>query len=343
MATLPAGTLNLIDLAKRLDPETNAVSVQIAELLSQTNDILLDMQWKAGNLETGHRLVMRTGLPAVTWRKLNQGIDPSKSTTAQVDETCGMLEGKSVIDKDLALLNGNTGAFRMSEQEPFYESMNQTVATTLFYGDHTLNPEQFLGIAPRFSAISGATNGQNVLDALGVGTDNTSIYLIGWGNKSVYGIVPKNSKAGLQHLPVQDGSGDGCTEVADANSKNFRAYVDRYQWKCGLAVPDWRYIVRIANIDVSNLVGESSNADLIKLMSRAMDRLPNFEGITPVFYANRTVFSMLRIQALNKTMPSALGIDQALDSFGKSRRTLNFQGIPVRKVDQILNTEARIT
>lgn len=339
MATLAATALTLVDYAKRLDPATNSVSVAIAELLSQNNAILTDMLWKEGNLSTGHRITMRTGLPTPTWRKLNQGVASSKSTTAQVDETVGMLEAIGEIDKDLAELNGNSAAFRLSENSAHMESMSQNMASTLFYGDHTTNPERFLGLAPRYSTISGATNGQNVISGSGSGSDNTSVWLVGWGDNSVYGIFPKGSKAGLQH-----DAGNGVEWAFDSNNNRYKAYIDHYQWKAGIALKDWRYVVRIANIDVSNLIAESSAADLIKLMSRAIDRLPTVEGIKPVFYCNRTVFSMLKIQALNKSA-SALSVTDALTQFGGKggAKQLEFLGIPVRLCDKILETEATIS
>jgi hypothetical protein len=98
---LGTGNLSLADWAKRLDPDGKVPT--IVELLSQSNEVLLDMQWREGNLPTGHRTTVRTGLPAVAWRLLNQGVTPSKSTTAQIDEQCGMLEAWSEVDKDLAV------------------------------------------------------------------------------------------------------------------------------------------------------------------------------------------------------------------------------------------------
>ena len=130
MATLANTALTLADWAKRTDPEGRVPVV--AELLSQTNEILEDCLFVEGNLPTGHRVVIRTGLPTVYWRALNQGIQNSKSTTAQVDESCGILEARSEVDKDLAELNGNTAQFRLSEDQAFLEAMNQTQASTLF-------------------------------------------------------------------------------------------------------------------------------------------------------------------------------------------------------------------
>ena len=58
-----------------------------------------------GNLETGNKTTVRTGLPTPTWRKLYGGIQPAKSTTAQVQDSCGMLEAYAEIDKALADLD----------------------------------------------------------------------------------------------------------------------------------------------------------------------------------------------------------------------------------------------
>jgi hypothetical protein len=68
----------------------------------------------------------------------------------------------------------------------------------------------------------------------------------------------------------------------------MRAYQERWQWKAGIALKDWRYAVRIPNIDISNLVAKSSAADLIELMIKATYRIPSADRLCkPVFYMNR--------------------------------------------------------
>ena len=333
MATLATGALTLADWAKRLDPDGKVPAV--AELLSQSNEILEDAVFQEGNLPTGHRVIIRTGLPTAYWRSINQGIPTSKSTTAQVDESIGMLEAYAKVDKDLALLNGNTNAFRMSEDSAFLEAMNQAQAQTLLYGNPATDPRQYLGLAPRYGAISGAGNAQNVLDAGGTSTNNTSIYLVVWGDNTTFCTFPKGSKAGLAH----DDQGE--LVVYDANSNPYQAFQTHYQWKNGLVVKDWRYVVRICNINTANLVAETAAADLVKLMSRALDRIPNLGMGRPAFYMNRTVYSMLRIQALNKSQ-TVLDINSGLNQFGTPSSWNTFEGVPLRRVDQILNTEARV-
>lgn len=330
MATIGTNALTLSDWAKRLDPE-GGIDV-IVELLSQTNEILTDMLWSEGNLPTGHRTTVRTGLPSVAWRLLNAGVAPSKSVTAQIDDACGMLEAYSEVDQALAKLNGNLGAFRLSEARAFLEAMNQEMASVLFYGNTALTPTKFLGLSPRYSTLTAATaaNADNVIDAGGTGSDNMSIWLITWGDQTCHGIFPKGSTAGLQHEDL------GIDTVIDSNGGRFQAYRDHYVWNCGFSLRDWRYVVRICNIDSSLLIANSSPVDLIHLMIRAMDRIPAPGMGRQVFYVNRTVHTMLKIQALAKSN-AALAVVPAANQF-----EMSFFGIPIRKCDALLSTEARV-
>ena len=340
MATLTSNNLTLADWAKRTDPE-GRVPV-IAELLSQSNEILEDCVFKEGNLPTGERVVIRTGLPAVYWRALNQGIPNSRSTTAQVDEACGILEARSEVDKDLAMLNGNTAQFRLSEDVAFLEAMNQTQATTMFYGNPAIEPKSFLGLAARYSATPASTGiGQNIIEGGGTGSDNTSVYLVVWGDNTVYCPFPKGSTAGLMHEDL------GEQTVYDGNNR-LQAYATRYQWKNGLVVKDWRYVVRIANIDASdmsnasNTQASSTATQLIKLMTRALYRIPNMAMGRAAFYMNRTVHGGLSIQAMDRAQ-NVLSVQQGLSQFGTPYSWLSFLGVPCRRVDALINAEARLT
>jgi hypothetical protein len=327
-----------MDWAKRQDPDGKVAA--IAEVLSQKNEILEDMMFKEGNLPTGEQVTIRTGLPTVYYRLINQGVPKSKATTAQVTEQTAILEARSEIDKDEAELNGDVNEYRASESTAFMESMNQTQAETLIYGTAT-NPEEYVGFAARYNDLS-AANAQNILDAGGTSSDNTSIWLVGWGQNEVYGTFPKGSMAGLEHEDL------GLGDAFDASNNRFRAYMDRFVWKNGLVVKDWRYAVRVANIDVSDLVGQTGTqattaaTAIIKMMSRSIDRLPSQAGVNPSFYVNRTVASHLRVAALDKSQ-SAVTVEEGLNQFGQNIFTTRFLGIPVRLVDRITNTEAQVS
>ena len=333
MATLSTANLTLADWAKRSDPDGRVPIV--AELLSQSNEILDDCVFKEGNLPTGERVVIRTGLPGVYWRALNQGIPSTKSTTAQIDEACGILEARSEVDKDLAMLNGNTAQFRLSEDTAFLEAMNQTQAETMFYGNPGTDPKKFLGLAPRYGDLS-ADNAVNILSAGGSGSDNASVYLVVWGDNTVYCPFPKGSKAGLTHEDL------GEQTVYNSDGTRLQAFATRYQWKNGLVVKDWRYVVRICNIDISDLLGSANtqastaSTALVKLMARALYRIPNMAMGRAAFYMNRTVHSGLSIAAMDKSQ-SVLAIQEGLSQFGTAQSYLSFLGVPLRRVDALLN------
>lgn len=339
VAANPNNSLTLLDIAKRTDP--NGEVPIIAELLSQKNEILIDIPWKEGNLPTGTRNTIRTGLPQAFWKRPNAGNPASKSTTAQIDEAAGIIEAWCVIDYDVAILNGNAQKYRLTEADAFIESMSQQLAAQLIYGNSAVNAERFMGFAPRFGAISGAVNGQNVMNALGGGSTNTSLWLVGWGENTVYGIYPRGTMAGLQHWDFGDRPWQTSTTVGGGQ---IHAFVDLWHWYCGLAVKDWRYVVRCANVSVPDLTsgGSTQNAQqLIKLMARMFWRLPSKgAGIKPVFYANRTLQSMLMVQALDKSQ-NILSVQEALTQFGEVME-LRFLGVPIRTNDQILNTESAI-
>lgn len=332
MATLAANQMTLFDVAKRIDP--NGSAAQLAELLSQANDNLEDIVFKEGNLPTGHRGTIRTGLPTVYFRQINAGVPSSKSTTAQVDEGCALMEARSNVDEQLVKLNGNGQSIRQSEDMAFIEAMNQQQTQTMFYGNVAVDQKTYTGFSTRYSSLS-AGNAANIINAQGAGPDNTSIWLIGWGENTIFCPYPKGSEAGLVHNDL------GKRTIRDSNNLELEAWVSQFTWMNGLFVKDWRYAVRICNIDVSNLVTESSAADVIKLMSRAMDRIPAWGGIRPAFYMNRTVYSMLRIQALNKSA-NALAVEAALNQFGTPQKMMTFEGVPIRKVDQLLLTESLV-
>lgn len=348
MATLPtkAGAATLLDFAKSLDPNGNTATV--VELLNQTNAMLPDIPWLEGNLPTGHRTTVRTGLPAVVWRQLYQGVPPGKSTRAQVDDACGMLEARSEVDVKLAGLNGNTAAFRLSEAESFLESMNQQMIQAIIYNDTAVNPERPMGLAPRYSSLSAAVpSSRNVLSAGGAGADNTSVWLVCWGKDTVHGIFPKGSKAGLEHKDL------GEIDAFDGNQNRYRAYADIWRWDCGLSLRDWRYAVRIANVDISDLVGQTgtqaptASTALLKQMLLAMNQIPFMGKGKPVFYTSRKVKAYLQIAALDKSQ-NALSIQQAAGQFGMPGVAsvdgdLLFFGVPVRTVDSLVETEAVVS
>ncbi len=345
MATLASSALTIGEWASRLGPAGKS-QADLIELLGQTNEMLTDMLWMECNDGAGHKTTVRTGLPTATWRLLNYGVQKSKSTTAQVRDATGMLEAYSDIDKALADLNGNTAEFRMGEDRAFIESINQSVQFTVGYGNTAATPERFTGLAPRFSSLS-AANGQNIVDAGGSGSTNTSIWLISWGQNTCHGLFPKGSKAGLT---VRD---MGEVPLYDANNNVYQGYRTHFKWDCGMTVRDWRFIVRIANVNVT--AGAVTTSNLLNQLTYAVNKLPFISAagnnpppgapggtltkpgqINQAFYCNRTVRTAFDIQAMART--NAFFTTETRD--GKPYTA--FRGIPIKLCDALTNTEARV-
>lgn len=333
MTTIGASLYTLADWVSQFGPDTEK-AVPIVEILMETNAILLDMLWAEGNLANGHKHIIRTGLPTPTWRLLNYGVQPTKGTTAPVIDTTGNLEAYSQVDKDIADMGGKTREVRAGQDAAHIEGMNQTVADCLFYGNQATDPKTFTGLSPRYNDLS-AESGENIIDAGGTGSDNTSIWLVTWGERATFGIFPMGKKGGLQ---VQD---QGEDRVVDADGGYYQAYITHFKWECGLSCADWRYNVRIANIDVPALAdaGESGfdGAALELLMIDASNLLPGDGAGQSVWYCNRGISAAL--QKLATTKPNA---NLKFEDFG-GKKVLMVNGFPVRRCDALLNTETRVT
>ena len=106
-----------------------------------------------------------------------------------------------------------------------------------------------------------------------------------------------------------------------------------------MSVRDWRANARIANIDVTQLTRDgATGANIIDLMIDALYRIDNpeqGEGRT-IIYANRTIQSWLHKQAMNSK-----NVNLTLGEYG-GKKIPEFLGIPIKRIDAILNTEARV-
>lgn len=304
----------------------------IIELMNQTNDILSDVKWMESNQSDGHLTRIRTGLPEVYWRRLYKGTPPSKSQWAQVKEPCGMLEALMELDtKEIDLYGDRAKSFRLSEGKAFAESMRQKVATTLFYGDHDAKPDEFHGLAMRYPSKSAP----NVLDAGGTESGkNTSLWLISWGDNSVHGLYPKGSAGGLENKDL------GTYMTTDADNNKFEVVGDRYNWDCGLAVRDWRAVVRIANISVANLIkrkGETGFIDLQALTVRGKNMMPQNLRDRAIWYCNQDVLTAIELQSTD-----AGNVHLVYGEAFASKAVPFIHGRPIRQCDAILSTEDAI-
>lgn len=325
----------MADVAKQIGPDGNVMP--IAEILNETNEIMDDMVWIEGNMATGHRTLQRTGIPEPTIRLLNKGIPPAKAETVPIEDQCAIFENLNEVDVEVADLYANPAAYRMSEATATIEGFTQSVSENVFYGNEAVDIAKFTGFAPRFNTLSAAVpSSRNLINAGGAGSDNASIWLVGWGPNSVHGIYPKGTQAGLQ----QKDHGKVWSENFGGTGLRAQVYRTHFQWKAGLTVRDWRYIVRICNIDVNELTKDAATgADLIDLMASALQKIPSRKMVRLAWYAGETVRGYISRQA--RYAPNVqLSMKEVVNEAGMITDMVG--GVPLRRVDQLLETEAAV-
>jgi hypothetical protein len=321
MAIIAAQNYTLVDYAKQFDPSGQELA--IAEVLSQSNDIIGDALVKESSLDSGHEYAVRTGIPDGTWRRAYQGVPPAKATTKVVVESYGTLSAYSVVDKLVAEKGGHVDAVRTGQSRAIIAGMSSTMASNLIYGDAGATPERFTGLAERYNDLQNAESSRNVIDAGGTTNgQNSSIYLVVWDADKVFTFFPKGSKAGIQRVDY------GLVTHTDASGNEFPAYKEYFEWKLGLAVQDWRYAGRICNIDTQNIP-----STLIDDMCDLEEKIQSLSMGKPVWYMNRTIKAALRKLASSRT-----NVQYTPDQI-TSRPLMTFNEIPVHICDAITDTE----
>lgn len=324
MSTLTDGGYpTLADVVRTLKPD-GTVEQNMAEMLMQLNPIMEDIPWVQGNLETGHRIISRTGLPSPTWRRLNEGVAPTKSRAAPFDESCGMLEDYSNVDCALAKLHGDAGAFRASEDKAKLQGFAQEVSRAFFYQSALLDPEKVHGMSPRYAATTGYTASSYVLKPGTVsGVNAHSVWLINWSPETIFGIFPKNSVAGLQHTDR------GQQTIRDSSGLQFEAFVSHFKWDLGFAVKDYRHAVRMQwDVDDTTLFGDDDKGMIVN-MQAMLDTIRRTDGNLR-FYMDRTSLTKLNAQRANAST-------NLMERTEVNKKLLpSFFGVPIRMDEQLI-------
>jgi hypothetical protein len=340
MATIGNTFLNLIDMYKSAGGQ-DAQLGEVVEVLRQLNPLMEDAVTAECNMGTFHRHMIRTGLPTVTWGMLYQGIPQSKSTTQQVDDTTGFVEGLSTVDTRLLDISPNPAAVRLNEARGYLEAMAQEVQKGFFYHDTATTPERFKGLAARYGKIGGGGAGNQIVNAGGAGSDNTSIWFVTHGDAYTTLLHPKGTKAGV----TREDKGEQRT--LDGNGAVYYVKEELFRQHVGVAVRDWRFNARIANIDVSDV--QAGTVDLYKFMRKAYYKLqarraPKMKDVPAVgrtvIYMNRDMLEALDALATNKG---------AVDSFVRltpmeleGKEVMSYRGIPIRETDALINAESLV-
>jgi hypothetical protein len=330
MPTIGNSYLTLADLRRQTN--RNDEVADIIEIMAQRNDFMMDAPAIECNQGHEHLTTIRSGLPTPTWRRLYEGVQPTKGTTAQVTDATGYMEDWSEVDAKLVERAKDPQKFRMNEAKAHLQGIANTAAFTVFYGNTATEPEKFDGLSVRYNDKN-APNGNQIIDAGGTGSDNTSIWFITWGEGATHMLYPEGSPLGIQRDDI------GKETKENTNGSLYQVYREKFSQDIGLSVRDWRQNARVANIDVSDLTSTgATGAKLIDLMIDAYYQLDNpgaADGNT-VIYCSRTIARILHKQAMN-----ANNVRLSIEDYG-GRPTTMFLGHPIRRADALLETEARV-
>jgi hypothetical protein len=340
MSVLGSTLVTLADVAKSKDKQIG----KVAEVLVQENPMLMDIPYMEMNEGTIHKEEIRSALPAVYYRKANQAIPASKTTTEERTFTAAHFESKSQIDHAVASRGGldRIPYNRWNQAMGHLQAHAQEHASLTVYGSPYTSNLKVAGFMDIYCTTNTSEEtSKQVIDGGGTGSVNTSILRVHWGERSIFGIYPKGTTAGLKRTDRSTGGKQVQINALDSsgNAGNFWGYEEQFEIDHGLVVKDYRQAARICNIDVDNLVSGASAADLIDLMISAHYKIHNPQNGPGFWYVNRTIEAFLHKQALTKV---GAGAGLTYDNYQGSK-VLMFLGFPVRRSDALLNTESRVT
>jgi hypothetical protein len=317
----------MLDYSNRLDADGKISD--IIEIARENNPLLDFLPWEACNDGSRHKTTMRTGIPAPTWRALYGGVQPTKSKTAPVYATTGIMHQYAEVDCDLVEQNDNKAAWLLSEHTPFIDGLNEQFISAFFYGG---GANSFPGLSS-FYNLTTAENGRNVITS---GTTlNTSFWVLGLGPQGLHGIYPKGFPMGI------DVNHKGKVTLEDADGSNggrMEIYRSHYRWACGFALRNWQTCARV-QVDLSECVKTAATGpNLFDELSKALARTKRGKSIKKVIVANEGTLEMMRLQAKHAVSSSTLSRGEL-----HGRDVDMIDGMPVLLTDGLLYTEDAVT
>lgn len=339
---MPEGVFNLHDYSKTFMP--NGEEYAVARVLDQHNSIVHDGILIESNSDSGHEYAVQNGLPTVAWRRAYQGVKPSKGSQTVVKETFGRMSAVAEVDVAIAEKGGKVSEVRANVQRDQLEVMNQEYAQKFFYGSCKDEDKAFIGFAARYSSLDPKVKSARQVINNGGQTANkqSSIYLVGWGRNKIFTFFPKGTRAGIK---IYDYSKNGPIDLVDAAGGTYPGYKKQMEWMVGLAVQDWRYGARVANIQTGSITTKDAKVALYENFIKAVGRIQNPDIVNLVAYTSREVRDLLRagfLAAGGSAAPIVYQNDKltttGLPVYGL--HDLVIDGIHIKVDDAISNEEA---
>jgi hypothetical protein len=184
--------------------------------------------------------------------------------------------------------------------------------------------------------LSTSAIASQVVDAGGTGSDNTTMFLADLTPQGIFGIFPKESKN--MGIKVDD-LGVGDVPALDINGAAgfIRAHRSMFMSDLGICVNDYTLSARVANIDISDLEGDSAPS-LTELALEMYYKCKNVGVGKKAIFLNSTLAYQWHLQDRREVKAGGQLSFEMID--GKKR--MMFMGIPVIVCDAIANNYARV-
>jgi hypothetical protein len=342
-------------VAKIFAPDGDEIPFVAA--LSQSNAITRVLPFEMGNQPRGHMVSVETYAPAPSTRIMNQGVLPTFGKSMQIVEQMSELPDVFEVDCSVAEAMGNPQAYRLRMVQSKIRALGRKFAFLVFYGNISSVPSDFNGLSMRYNSTSTSTSktAQNVFSAAGsTGSGQCSIWFLGMGPMALTGIHPKFGAAGFQHTDWGKQVLPNAADVNGGTSARLEIYRDTFKWQGGIALVDWRHVMRICNIDTADINGATPTTDIQFYMENVLAAMPYATNepaevgvvqTTPNYWwmFNRTVRRGLGHQ-LKKVVIAGAGI--RTDNVRETQEYYHkyeYAGYPVGIVDQLVTTEAVVS
>ena len=328
--------------------DAGAKFVLPTRVLDRMTPLIKMLPMKASNNIMSNIAVRTDSLPVASTRLWNQGIQPTSAKNVPLNDPIMLYEDYSEVDKDLWEIQNHPNAWRADQDMNHLQGLFQLMESTLYYGSLATNAGQFNGLATRFNNLESYPNGDqswvpNVWNGGNAVTNgNTSLWLIEFGDDTVYGIYPPNTPAGMSMRDLGEVTKETSASTGAGPSLNYLYQVLRtmLRWYMGIQISDERAVQRIANINPTAL---SSNDFDENILIQAKNWLPRAgEGSGTVIFVNRALKTQIDIRAVSQKLNAYTYFNaNETDVFGRS--VTKFQNIPIYVAEKILSTEAVVS
>ena len=339
--------LTYLDFVKGLDPK-GKFDHRVINLAVKSNEMLDDICVIEANNGTSLKTTFRTEVPKPVWTQYYGGIPSNKGSKAKLEVTCGRMGTKIIVDKKLYDDSSDKDAVVYDELVSAQDGMRMEMGNMLVYGKISDNPLGFNGLMKHYDKIGSETADDTrsehyVFEAFGKANGASkaseaklgSILIAGWSPNTITCFHSEgHAQGGIEITPKR------VVDVADPDKggdATYEAYQQYLYWELGLAVRDFRYGGRIANIQRDDMLNGADNGlAYIELIDRLSARV-NDSGVKQAWYMDKTMFEKVQTLFSRLTRENAITFQQV-----EGRKERKLFGTPVRIQDCMKTNEEKV-